>query len=87
MFLWPPGSASGFVRQWYGSEDPDPHPDPCQNVTSPLHHHKECIKKSSGSDINLTKVQRQYLKILNSVPYRYGSFLTVCNSKNNAQVP
>jgi hypothetical protein len=52
MFLGPPVSTSGFVRQRYGSEDPDPHPDPYQNVTSPLHHHKECIKKSSGSNIN-----------------------------------
>ncbi len=31
----PLGSASGYVRQRYGSEDPDPHPDPYQNDTDP----------------------------------------------------
>jgi hypothetical protein len=35
--FWAPGSASGAVRQSYGSEDPDPHPDPYQNVTDPQH--------------------------------------------------
>ncbi len=33
----PPGSASGSVRQRYGSEDPDPHPDLYQNFTDPQH--------------------------------------------------
>jgi hypothetical protein len=32
-----PGSASGCVSQKYGPEDPDPHPDPYQNVTDPQH--------------------------------------------------
>ncbi len=30
-----PGSASGSLSQWYGSEDP--HPDPYQNFTDPEH--------------------------------------------------
>jgi hypothetical protein len=29
----PPGSASGSISHRYESEDPDPHPDPYQNVT------------------------------------------------------
>ncbi len=31
----PPGSASGPDSQRYRSKDPDPHPDPYQNVTDP----------------------------------------------------
>ncbi len=31
------GFASGSVSQRYGSEDPNPHPDPYQNVTDPEH--------------------------------------------------
>ncbi len=31
------GSAPGFVIHKYGSEDPDPHPDPFQNVADPEH--------------------------------------------------
>jgi hypothetical protein len=33
----PPGPASESVSQSYGSEDPDQHPDPYQNVTDPQH--------------------------------------------------
>jgi len=33
----PPGAASGSVRQRYGSEDPDPHPDPYQNRMSRIY--------------------------------------------------
>jgi hypothetical protein len=36
-FYFYSGSASGSVSQRYGSEDPDPHPDPYQNVTDPQH--------------------------------------------------
>jgi hypothetical protein len=31
----PPRSASGSVSLRYGSENPDPHPDPYQNITDP----------------------------------------------------
>jgi hypothetical protein len=31
------GSASGSIRQRHGSADPDPHPDPYQNVMYPQH--------------------------------------------------
>jgi hypothetical protein len=31
------GSAAGSVSQRYESEDPDPHPDPYQNVKDPEH--------------------------------------------------
>ncbi len=32
------GSGAGSVNKWYGSEDPDPHPDPYKNVTDPEHY-------------------------------------------------
>jgi len=40
----PPGSASGFVSQGYGFEDPGPY----QNVTDPQH----CISYNSRSGAN-----------------------------------
>jgi hypothetical protein len=39
------GSAFGSVSQRYGSEDPDPLPDPYQDVTDPQHWFKACILK------------------------------------------
>jgi hypothetical protein len=37
-------SGSGSVSQRYVSEDPDPHPDPYQNVTDPDHCSKKITK-------------------------------------------
>jgi hypothetical protein len=44
----PPGSASGTVRQRYGSEDPDPY----QNVTDPQHCWKLFNVDTEKVDIN-----------------------------------
>ncbi len=43
-FFGPFESAFGSVRQRYGSEDPDPHTDPYQNVTDPQHWEKPQLK-------------------------------------------
>ncbi len=61
----PPGSASRSVSQRYGSEDPDPHPDPYQNITDPQHCSLACpslIKKIIKFSSNIRKFRMEQLQ-------------------------
>ncbi len=44
----PPWYASGSASQRHGSEDPEPHPDPYQNVTDPQHWLEVSIRHTSA---------------------------------------